>query len=380
MKAVGIIGTPGRVAGFFSNEFGKNFDEVGGNTGNLVFQYAANSLVDERKLFFSWSDDPQKINSECRVLIIPCANQLGVHTDYIARSSFLRKIDIPILALGLGAQAGSLGSGSADSLAKKISEGTRSWLQEISLRSKTIFVRGPFTESVCRNLGVENVESFGCPSNLISKDNKLGENFYKNVRSCDPRRVILNLGVYSQGKDNYQDIVQVERKLIESAGYENVGSVAQAPKDLLEYCEGGEVFDRLKHVFSVGEGKVFPRVSSFYEIDSWRHFLKGFDVSVGTRVHGAILSLQCVQPTVLITHDSRTEELSTLMQLPRVKLRSLKGMSGSVRVGDLLKGMSFDPVLYTDQRRTMARQLCQAFSELHISPSRHLVKIAEGTL
>ena len=76
---VGIIGTPGRISGLAKKNFLTAFSEAGGNSGNLLFQYAATSLVKGNKEYFTWESDPHQINRSSNVLILPLANQLGTH-------------------------------------------------------------------------------------------------------------------------------------------------------------------------------------------------------------------------------------------------------------------------------------------------------------
>src|SRR4029077_4503053 len=56
--------------------------ETGGNTGNLAFRYAIASHLGDPVRFMWWADmKPEQVRSQGDVIVLPCANQLGAHTD-----------------------------------------------------------------------------------------------------------------------------------------------------------------------------------------------------------------------------------------------------------------------------------------------------------
>ena len=59
--------------------------------------------------------------AECDVLVFPAANQLGKHTDLGALAQRLQQAGVPLVVIGVGAQA--------ESFEHKIelSEGTKNW-------------------------------------------------------------------------------------------------------------------------------------------------------------------------------------------------------------------------------------------------------------
>ena len=368
MKKIGVVGTSGRVHDLANKSSERIFTEVGGNTGNLIFQYAVSKLIAEPKLYFNWQSDTDEINRECRVLVLPCANQLGVHTNYFQRANFLRKIDIPIIALGLGAQSHVATDASANLLATKINKGTKDWLSEISERSDKILLRGPYTEKVCRLIGVENVESFGCPSNLISIYKNLGSRFENLINNIRPNKLVINGGFYSIGKNNYANIVRVEKKIIAEQDYSCLSVVCQAPQDVLEYSFGKVAsLDRLQDVFE--NITSYPRIESFYDVDSWVHFLRGYDWSVGTRIHGAMLSMQSLHPTLLITHDSRTIELADMMHMPQISIETALSCNN---VESMIEKIDFNSRNYDECRSKMANTVCELFDMQNVRVSSHI--------
>ncbi|MDR9826774.1 polysaccharide pyruvyl transferase family protein [Vibrio sp. FNV 38] len=366
--SVGIIGTPGRVFGLSTKSFEQVFSEAGGNTGNLLFQYASSKMFLGKRSFFNWDTDPNLINKSCKVLILPLANQIGTHTDYARRAEMISKIEIPIIALGLGAQNHTMTPESVKVLSDKITLGTQHWLEEISQRTSKILVRGDYTVSVCNELGISNVESFGCPSNLISKKIRLGRAIESQLENVNCKSIILNGGFYNKGKSNYDRIVALERKVIKDAAIDDCSIVVQAPKDIMSYSySGGGYNDR---VDDVSEGLLQrARLDSFYDVDSWSHHTRNFDLSIGTRIHGAMLSLQFGHPTVLITHDSRTNELSDIMCLPRMSLNDALKCD---TVNQMIENVNFSADEYDFRRFEMAQQLNDVFQDAGLTVAPHI--------
>jgi hypothetical protein len=141
-KKIGIVGTMGKVAGCSFMDTGILLDRVGANTGNLVFQYAVSKSIDEEKIFIGldlpW--DPVLVRQKCRILVIPSANFLRENFDLTGFVNFLERTELPLVMVGLGAQA--------DSFEKKNFNFHPSILRLMNLireRCTLIGVRGPYT-------------------------------------------------------------------------------------------------------------------------------------------------------------------------------------------------------------------------------------------
>jgi hypothetical protein len=58
----------------------------------------------------------------------------------------------------------------------------------------------------------------------------------------------------------------------------------------------------------------------FGSIDDWRDALSDYDLVIGTRIHGCVLGMLAGVPPVLITHDTRTQEMARLLGLPQRRM------------------------------------------------------------
>lgn len=195
---------------------------ITGNTGNLAFRYALFKHLGRDARVFSWSDDAVQLNSVSTVAVFPCANQIGVHQDCESRASFTRQLDVPVLAIGLGAQAKN------QEAVPDVPMGTVKWLKEIQERragvSANITVRGEYTRRVLDSLGFhDGVEVLGCPSLFINESLSLGKSI-ANKLDHPPVRIGIAAGNPSRPVSS-----SLEAKLIALAQRSGGSYVVQHP-------------------------------------------------------------------------------------------------------------------------------------------------------
>lgn len=57
---------------------------------------------------------------------------------------------------------------------------------------------------------------------------------------------------------------------------------------------------------------------AFANVPEWMVYLANKDFVLGTRLHGVIAALLAGTPAMLVTHDSRTEEMAKFAAIPSV--------------------------------------------------------------
>jgi hypothetical protein len=65
------------------------------------------------------------------------------------------------------------------------------------------------------------------------------------------------------------------------------------------------------------------RVRFFLDPAPWIEYLRDFDFSFGTRIHGSIAAVLAGTPTVVLAHDSRTLELARYFEIPHRLVRDV---------------------------------------------------------
>ena len=167
---------------------------TGGNTGNSAFVRGLHNSIGGPAELFRWDAPAENIRERCQVIVLACANQLGPHSDLGDFANHLEKIDLPIVAFGLGAQSQSFD----DEIA--LTKGTRRWVDVLAAHSPTskpnIGVRGEFSYQQMEKLGLEaNASVTGCPSYFINSDASLHEKLEERYKAGSLSRVAAAAGL-----------------------------------------------------------------------------------------------------------------------------------------------------------------------------------------
>jgi hypothetical protein len=147
--------------------FGKNL--VGTNAGNLVFLQAtwkilgvpgATLVPDGLHVTPGRADE---INDLHDVYVIPLANAFrpSFEDTLIQMTLLIRRLRIPVVILGVGAQVGLRGDVGR---LRPIEASVRGFVSAVLDHAPSIGVRGEITLDYLRGLGYRDVEVIGCPS------------------------------------------------------------------------------------------------------------------------------------------------------------------------------------------------------------------------
>ena len=320
------------------------FDETGGNTGNLAFMYAVSSHVRGARLLH-WGAKAQDVRAAGDLIVLALANQLGSHTDLGNAAARLEEFNLPVIGLGLGAQAQSTG------VDITLTKGTDQWLRTISrLRpsdAPNIGVRGPYTEAQIVKLGIVGAATVtGCPSNFINMHDDIAASIAKGYRRR-PRCIAVTAGIpFSTG------LSTLERELADIVTLTGGAYIVQHGLQMLQLARSefdimsAEDLEACRAYIApqrtLDEFKSWCRQYAYacYDARSWMDFLRRFDFVVGTRFHGAMLALQAGVPAACIVHDSRTAEMCSTMGIP---YRHHSEIPGALTQYNILDYFSFDP-------------------------------------
>lgn len=344
-KRVGIVSTApnGRVENPEQRKTSELYDMCGHNVGNLAFWGAVSSYIAAEKMFFGWNFDPAEVNEKVDVLVFPAANQLNPRFDLGSFSERFEKVKVPLVIIGLGAQAEAYGR------PVELKEGTARWLKVVSERTKTIGSRGVFSAEIMAQYGVKNVEVIGCPSFFINPRNDLGAALSSKMKPHYDR-ISINQG------DVPDNVWKAEQMLAAHAARPESQYVVQAPSFWISLALGR--FEELNGTERERYASLFPdggkRPSVYFDYSTWMDNLKEYDLSIGTRIHGNILALQAETPAICIDHDSRTRELSETIGMPRVAIRDFLAHDG---VESFLTSYVFDWEKFDSNRHMLKERL-----------------------
>ena len=317
MIRVGLLAPGRRYEDAFTRDAAALFDASGSNLGNFAFIEALWRHLQPQVTLLPWHVEPEQARETCDVLVLAAANQLGPHNDLGGFATHLERIGLPVVALGLGAQAPTLES------PVRLPPGTERWVRVLAALAPTsapnIGLRGEFSRRVLERLGLaDRAAIIGCPSNFLNDR----PDYYAVLQRRVEKRRIDRLCV-AAGSRHFPDMAPIERRLAQFVAATSGSYVVQADLDLLRFARGEpcelEAARRfLAPNLSPAAFAVWRQrhATSFTDATSWADALRGFDFAVGARLHGVIMAFQAGIPGGVLAFDSRTWELCQTMTIP----------------------------------------------------------------
>ncbi|MCQ3828321.1 polysaccharide pyruvyl transferase family protein [Microbulbifer elongatus] len=295
-----------------------------GNTGNLIYYFATQCVVGFTGSPMSVGISVDRINKRGSGLVLSLANQLGAHTDLSQRGLKLDGLEVPVVALGLGAQVKEM----TDDFSF-ISDGTINWLRQFAERAKvgvpSITLRGDYTYSLMEKMGFgDYVVSIGCQTNFISSNATLGHDIYKRSLATNIERVSV-----AAGSPFNKELRRLEASLLHLAVTTNGDYVVQHPESFISLVarfSEEDLNSSIEKIYPAYARYGFTKESFLRAVRSnfrlyndavnWMMSHKNSDVVVGTRIHGVQSALQAGVPAICLYIDSRTKELCEKMRIP----------------------------------------------------------------
>lgn len=371
--------------GLYSNaEFDDLYNGIGHNNGNLAFVYAIASQISNPTKFFGWSVSAETLRNNADIVVIPCANQLGRHTNYGGMANNLEESGLPIVAIGLGAQADSYDHD------VELTEGTLRWAQVIarsnpSSSSSNIYTRGAFTSAQLDKLGIMGSLAGGCPSYFTNQEPGLGRKIYANwTRAGLPRAISVAAGhqAWLKTREIEHQLISLMMDPIAPGQYvvQSMGEMVKVSRGIFDSIDSKAlkgIHDHTVPHYSFEEFKVWCRnyVRSFYDVPAWMDMLRRHDLTIGSRYHGVALALQAERMGLTVTIDSRTRELCENTGVPHIAATDLTGPITRVGLKKLIK---FDPDAYDRHRSAAASRYLDFLKANRLKPAPFLKRIATG--
>ena len=365
------------------SDFPTLYSEIGHNNGNLAFVHAVRSNIAGEITILPWHAMADRIN-EFDFCVIPCANQLGPHTDLGDLAKSLRDVTVPIIAIGLGAQADNF------DMDITLSEGTRNWL-DILLENgqrhgiSNIYTRGPFTSTQIEKLTGAKTVAGGCPSHFINPRPDLGRRIQKNWNSSPlPRRIVV-----AGGHESWRVSREIEQQLIslmmdpQFPGIyivQSMGDMIKISRGLFDEIEP-ETLNRLhQHTVPHYTPEQFRDwalnyTRSYYDVPAWMDELRRYDLLIGPRFHGAQLAIQAERMACTITIDTRTEEMCKETGVPFLRAADLTQPLTRTKLRELLP---FDGEAYDKFRAMKCARYIDFLTATGLKPAAYLADIAAG--
>lgn len=268
------------------------------------------------------------VNNEASHLILTLANTLKAGDEdgkrYERMTSFLKKIEKPVVVFGLGVQAQTQ---DVDDI--MLHPAAREMIRLLAAKSPQVGVRGRLTAQVLeKECGVTDVRVTGCPS-LLSRPDALVALRKATRRDALTGRPAFNGTKFHQAseKNALHRALRAGHFLVEPVNKHNHafyvaasrGEAAEVPYFLKSYASAGgeaagtaEAEVELRRLFRENY-RLFRSTQAWYDFTS-----ESVSYGYGTRFHGNMATILSGRPALWITHDARTSELVEFAHLPNV--------------------------------------------------------------
>jgi polysaccharide pyruvyl transferase len=305
-----VIGIDASLARAESRNPERMMELLGINTGNIVFSEALYRCIGgaHRGNYDFLTSDLEQHDA----VVLAAANWLNSYDDFGWLADKLENVKAPVIIVGLGAQSPST------SLIPELKPGTRRLIDIISSKSAMISVRGRFSAEVLIHYGIKNFMITGCPSLLLC--GRRGPSIRTLSKGLPSRCIITSTRFLMSNTDDFQlylyrqamkhDFhIVLQSELADYYAMHNEGKLTDHSIGVLLGAYGANDVRELKCYLN-------RRARMFLSLDEWIDFASTKDFCVGTRIHGAVVSLLAGTPATLITHDTRTQELALAMNIP----------------------------------------------------------------
>ncbi len=295
------------------------------NIGNLVFAHAVykalstpDTIIDIDRYRLSlddtFADEAEAINATYDAFVLPMCNAFRpAYRPTLARMTrTLRRLRIPCIVTGIGAQLGIGGDGSE---LAAMAEEVRDFVGCVLDRSASIGVRGETTRDYLIRLGfpADRIDIIGCPSMFYHGAGlRVGKRELTtvalNLSDVDDPRLDDFTSWFDAHRDGVTYVPQV-RRLMPGAARGDF-----APPQRLDAQDR-----RIPRLLEE------ERLAFLCDLMPWMDFLADRSFAIGTRIHGNIVALLAGTPAHVIAHDSRTLELARYFDIPHTPADQVAG-------------------------------------------------------
>ena len=306
------------------------------NTGNKVWMQGLISEIstEDNNIYYRNNNESwDYINSFYDMIIFSTANLICTqHKSYIEQlAKDFCNSRIPVYVLSIGAQTSNYDR--KKELCESIGAEVKEFIRAIYNSGGEFGLRGWFTkevfDSICPNTAVVT----GCPS-LFQNGRKL------EIRKKKSKDFKLVLNGELKDLENYllhYDGIFIDQDYWYKECYD------------IDYWKGRSKREIIKDMIArhgITETRLFfeDKIKQFYDIPEWRRYLieGDFTFSIGSRIHGSIMSILSGIPALLVVIDSRTREMAEYYGIPCIfslnKNESLEELYAEMNYEEFNKG------------------------------------------
>ncbi len=289
-------------------------------------------------------EDVDRLREEFDYVVLRGSNYIHSEMNWECAEAVLKRLGLPVLAFGIGAQAPVDGR-------IELSESTKNVLRLISDSTESVGVRGAYTAQVLSDLGIRNARIIGCPTAFRKNDPELKISLPK-VDEVRKIGLTIRREVSPAYARDIRQYLTFHRNLIKSfAGRFETTLFAQGEIEEKKLVLGTpdqkeEAISSLKDNSWVSQWYMDEDVERLYRtrpiysdvVADYDAAVSACDLVLGYRLHGNLMALANGIPSIYFTYDSRTREFADTFKIPSFDVFSDKVF----RLSDFWDQSSFD--------------------------------------
>ena len=289
----------------------------------------------------------------------------------------IERLRIPFCAFSLGVQA------PLRHRVGPLPPGSERFLRAMSDRAVSVGLRGSISAEFLSGMGIRNWRVVGCPSNFLNAGFR-GHHWAEVAASRD-RAVVLHV-------EDVADLGAYIAKFRELVGGSPRRFLFQTAAGLTKsYCNGlhgtapsglGAEEGDFMRVYGATDREDALRIMGnefryFFSIPDWIRSCSDLRFSIGARLHGNIVALQCGIPSLVVIHDERTREMAECLDMPGVTLDGFHRLhSLEEAIAAALAGVEG----YATRRGQLAREFAALLEENGLTASAGLRDVCRATI
>ncbi len=283
-----------------------------------------------------------RLNAEYDYVFLRGSNYVHAEMDWAQAPDVLRRLKIPVIAFGIGAQAPVSGK-------LELSEDSKTVLKLIADSTASLGVRGTYSAEVLNDLGIRNVRIIGCPTAFRNNNPGLAIRL-PPLDQVKTAGVTLRREVSKTYAQDIQRYLTFHRDLVKAmADRFEVTLMSQGEAEEKKLALGtpeqkAAAMAALKDNAWASSWYLDEQVENLYRsrmfysdvVADYERLVRGLDLVLGYRLHGNLMALANGTPSIYFTYDSRTVEFADTFKIPSV---------------DVFSGRDFRLEEYWDQSR-----------------------------
>lgn len=311
----------------------RNMISYSDNIGNIVFIESMQRQLNADPInTYDFIKDYKVYEERYDILILSLANMIS--NSYKLSEEFisaLEKTKLPICIFSIGIQVDN----TDQILNLKISDNVKRILNLANKSGSTIGVRGEYTHDFLYNNGYKNIQVVGCPSLFYKKSipQKVNDN---------PSSIIINGTFNGNWKEEMSRLlyfgvkyakaylIQNESRILVHKYKVSTETISEWVKDdnrksYLNNTDYDYKYYLSKNIkdFNILKNW-FTNNSVFYsDFDNWIESMSNYDMSLGFRFHGSVMTTLAGVPSLILVGDCRVEEFVNFHGLPNIKSKLL---------------------------------------------------------